>query len=66
MSSAVALMMRPTENGWAVYLTNGRELVRYRGIFSKPLALRYLQMCARTGSTPRRPPGKTANREDSP
>jgi hypothetical protein len=41
--TALALMIRPTANGWAVYLTNGQELARYRGFWSKQRALRYLQ-----------------------
>ncbi len=46
--TAFALTMRPTDNGWAVYLTNGHELARYRGFFSKQLALRYLQRYTRS------------------
>jgi len=41
--TTVALMIRPTDRGWAVCLTSGQELIRYRGPFSKRLALRYLQ-----------------------
>ena len=41
--SALALMIRPTRNGWAVCLSNGQELVHYRGPFSKRLAMRYLE-----------------------
>jgi len=51
--TALALMIRPINNGWAVYLTNGQELVRYRGFFSKQLATRYLQRYARVASTGR-------------
>ena len=43
---ALALMMRPTENGWAVYLSNGQELIRYRGLCSRQLATRYLRRYA--------------------
>jgi hypothetical protein len=39
---ALALMIRPTADGWGVYLTNGQEIVRYRGLASKWRALRYL------------------------
>jgi hypothetical protein len=49
--TALALMMRPIDNGWAVYLTDGHELVRYRGCFSKQLALRYLQRYAQVASS---------------
>lgn len=45
--TAVALMIRPTNGGWAVYLTNGQELARYRGPGSNMLATRYLQRYAR-------------------
>jgi hypothetical protein len=41
--TALALLLRPTNSGWAVYLSNGRELVRYSGWFSRQLAVRYLQ-----------------------
>jgi hypothetical protein len=41
--TALALMIRPTGDGWGVYLTNGRELVRYRGIGSKWRAAQYLR-----------------------
>ena len=45
---ALALTIRPTDNGWAVYLTNGQELARYRGFCSKQLALHYLQRYTRS------------------
>ncbi|MGI8414539.1 MAG: hypothetical protein ACR2LV_12170 [Solirubrobacteraceae bacterium] len=45
--------MRPTKNGWGVYLTNGHELTRYRGFGARWLALRYLQRYARSTSAPR-------------
>ncbi len=54
--TALALMIRPTDGGWGVYLTNGQELVRYRGFFSKQLALRYLHRYARTAPRPRSSP----------
>src|SRR3954447_18931335 len=41
--TALALMIRPTGDGWGVYLTNGQELVRYRGIGSKWRAAQYLR-----------------------
>lgn len=40
--TALAVMIRPTGDGWGVYLTNGRELARFRGIGSKRRAARYL------------------------
>jgi hypothetical protein len=39
--TTLALMIGPTHDGWAVYLTNGREIARYRGIGAKRRALRH-------------------------
>jgi hypothetical protein len=39
---AVALMVKPIDHGWAVALTDGRELVRFTGLWAKRRALRYL------------------------
>jgi hypothetical protein len=39
----MALTMRPTGDGWGVYLTDGGELARYRGFFSRRLAERFLR-----------------------
>jgi hypothetical protein len=41
--TALALIIRPIRHGWAVYLTDGRELARFRGPGSKRRALRYHQ-----------------------
>jgi hypothetical protein len=41
--TALAVMIRPTGDGWGVYLTNGRELARFRGIGSKWRAAQYLR-----------------------
>ena len=41
--TTLAFMIRPTGDGWGVYLTNGRELVRFRGIGSKWRAAQYLR-----------------------
>jgi hypothetical protein len=49
--TALALMIGPTRDGWAVYLTNGREIARYRGIYAKRRALRH---AARFGRAKRR------------
>jgi hypothetical protein len=35
-------MIGPTPHGWAVYRTDGRELVRFSGPGAKRRALRYL------------------------
>jgi hypothetical protein len=37
-----ALIIKPTRHGWAIYLTNGRELARFNGPAAKRRALRYL------------------------
>lgn len=52
--TALALMIGPTRDGWAVYLTNGREIARYRGSFAKRRALR---RAASFGRRPRRSSG---------
>jgi hypothetical protein len=42
MMKALALMLKPISHGWAVTLTDGRELVRFTGFGAKSRALRYL------------------------
>jgi hypothetical protein len=39
---ALALMIRPTHRGWAVQLTDGRELARFNGPVARWRALRYI------------------------
>jgi hypothetical protein len=39
---ALALMLRPIKRGWAVTLTDGRELARFTGFGARLRALRYL------------------------
>ena len=46
--SALALMVRPISHGWAVQLTDGRELARFRGLGARWRALRYLVSVARS------------------
>ncbi len=41
--SALSVLIGPTDNGWGVYLSDGQELRRYRGLCAKRLAMRYLQ-----------------------
>ena len=41
--NALALILRPIERGWAVTLTNGRELARFTGFGAKRRAMRYLE-----------------------
>ena len=38
----VALFLKPIHHGWAVGLTDGRELVRFTGLGAKARARRYL------------------------
>ncbi len=40
--AALTLMLRPIPGGWAVYLSNGRELARYHGLGARWRALRYV------------------------
>jgi hypothetical protein len=39
---ALALNLKPIDRGWAVTLTDGRELARFIGLGAKRRALRYL------------------------
>jgi hypothetical protein len=39
---ALALMLKPIHHGWAVTLTDGRELVRFTGLGAQRRARRYL------------------------
>jgi hypothetical protein len=43
---ALALILKPITHGWAVALTDGRELVRFTGLFARRRALRYLATAA--------------------
>ena len=40
--NALAAMLKPLDRGWAVTLTDGRELARFTGLAAKQRALRYL------------------------
>jgi hypothetical protein len=40
--NALRLILKPTAREWTVYLTDGREVARFRGPGSKWRALRYL------------------------
>jgi hypothetical protein len=42
----VAVILKPIVHGWAVTLTDGRELVRFTGLWAKRRALRYLAIHA--------------------
>lgn len=39
---ALGVMLKPLDRGWAVTLTDGRELVRFTGFAAKFRAMRYL------------------------
>jgi hypothetical protein len=45
--STLALMIGPVHHGWAVYLTDGRELTRYRGLGARCRALRRARQLGR-------------------
>jgi hypothetical protein len=45
--TALAAMVKPTQFGWVVLLTDGRELARFFGPGSKRRALRYLTTLGR-------------------
>jgi hypothetical protein len=40
--SALSVILRPVPGGWAVYLSDGRELARFRGLAARWRALRFL------------------------
>lgn len=43
--SALAVMLKPIDSGWAVILTDGRELARFTGFGAKARALCYMAGC---------------------
>ena len=45
--TAVGLMIGPTMDGWAVFMTDGRELARFRGVAARWRALRYVRRLVR-------------------
>jgi hypothetical protein len=44
MSGPLAIILKPLAWGWAVCLTDGRELIRFRGPRARERALRYLRI----------------------
>ena len=40
--TALSMMIAPTSDGWGVFLSDGRQLARFRGIAARWRALRYL------------------------
>jgi hypothetical protein len=45
--TALGLIIGRTFDGWAVYLTDGHELARYRGFFARRRALRFAARASR-------------------
>jgi hypothetical protein len=45
--TALAIILKPLPLGWALCLTDGRELARFRGPWARSRALRYLRVLAR-------------------
>jgi len=43
--SELAVMLKPIKSGWAVTLTDGRELARFTGFGAKARALCYMAGC---------------------
>ena len=40
--NALAVILKPIDHGWAVTLSDGRELARFTGLAARRRALRYL------------------------
>jgi hypothetical protein len=57
---ALAMMLKPIPYGWAVQLTDGRELARFLGPWSKSRALRYVARATGRRNPPRPRPGSPA------
>ncbi len=45
MKSTLAFILKPVQWGWAVCLTDGRELARFRGPAARSRALHYVRAC---------------------
>ena len=43
--TGLAVMLKPIESGWAVTLTDGRELARFTGFGAKARAMCYMAGC---------------------
>ena len=59
--NALRLILKPIAHGWTVYLTDGREVARFRGPGSKWRALRYLAGATKSLQAP-----AVAKKGDSP
>lgn len=51
-NNVLSMMLRPIRHGWAVQLTDGRELARFLGPGARWRAGRYLRRAAEALSTP--------------
>ena len=40
--NALAVLLKPLDHGWAVALTDGRELARFTGLGARRRAVRYI------------------------
>lgn len=47
--SGLAVMLKQIESGWAVTLTDGRELARFTGLGAKARAMCYMTGCKFSG-----------------
>ncbi len=45
MKSTLAIILKPIRWGWAVCLTDGRELARFRGPGARLRALHHVRAC---------------------
>jgi hypothetical protein len=45
MTRTLAIILKPILWGWAVCLTDGRELARFQGPAARSRALRYVRAC---------------------
>jgi hypothetical protein len=50
--TALALMLRQIDHGWAVTLSDGREVVRFTGLGAKRRAIRWLRMAVQPDAAP--------------
>jgi hypothetical protein len=41
--TALAVILKPVHRGWAVTLTDGRELARFTGLCARRRAVRYMR-----------------------
>ena len=55
--TALWMMIRPIRHGWAVQLSNGRELARFLGPGARWRATRYLSRVAEALKNPGATPG---------